>query len=70
MDLDNLPTVKRILSRIKVDAHEVTCQGAVVSGIAEAKQSLARSRNDYACLQATHGWEETNERTLIFVGSF
>lgn len=48
MDFDNLPTVKRILSRMKVNAHEFTYQGAVVSGIAETQQSLARKKNDYA----------------------
>ena len=44
----NLPTVKKVLSRIKVDAKEVTYQGAVISSLAEAKQSLARSKNAYA----------------------
>lgn len=48
MDFNNLPTVKRILSRMKVNAHEFTYQGAVVSGIAETQQSLARKKNDYA----------------------
>ena len=48
VDFHNLPTVKKVLSRIKVDAKEVTYQGAVISSLAEAKQSLARSKNAYA----------------------
>ena len=45
VDFHNLPTVKKVLSRIKVDAKEVTYQGAVISSLAETNQSLARSKN-------------------------